>query len=101
MMSSHRTRLGSIRAGGGIRTNPLFTGTVGAIAWFGYSAPWKSGEMAEELRVDKGLLIVPGDQTGMDGYFRLGYGGEVNGLHKGLQLMDEWFAEKTQMRAAR
>jgi|SRR5579862_743780 len=73
---------------------------AGAIAWFGYSAPWKSGEMAEELRVDKGLLIVPGDQTGMEGYFRLGYGGEVNALHKGLELMDEWFAEKTQMRAA-
>ncbi len=74
---------------------------AGAIAWFGYSAPWKSGEMAEELRTGKSLLIVPGDQTGMEGYFRLGYGGEPNALHKGLQLMDEWFAEKTQMRAAR
>lgn len=67
---------------------------AGAIAWFGYSRQWKSSEMAEDLRKRKSLLIVPGDQLGMDGYFRLGFGGDSNTLRKGLQLMDEWFAEQ-------
>jgi aspartate/methionine/tyrosine aminotransferase len=72
---------------------------AGAIAWFGYCAPWKASEMAEDLRVGKSLLIVPGDQLGMDGYFRLGYGGEEAPLRKGLELMDEWFAEHAPSRA--
>jgi aspartate/methionine/tyrosine aminotransferase len=73
---------------------------AGAIAWFGYSEPWKSAEMAEDLRVRKRLLIVPGNQLGMDGYFRIGYGGEEAPLRKGLDLMDEWFAEQASSQAS-
>jgi aspartate/methionine/tyrosine aminotransferase len=66
---------------------------AGAIAWFGYNAGWKSGEMAEELRTKKGVLIVPGDQLGIDGYFRIGFGGDVKILHQALARIDEWMDE--------
>ena len=67
---------------------------AGAIAWFGYSAGWSSGTMAEELRTQKGVLIVPGDQVGIDGYFRIGFGGDAKILHAALARIDEWMDEK-------
>jgi len=68
---------------------------AGAIAWFGYGTGWKSAEMGEELRTKKGVLIVPGDQLGMDFYFRVGFGGDVAVLRKALGRIDEWMAEKS------
>jgi len=67
---------------------------AGAIAWFGYSTGWNSAEMGEELRTQKGVLIVPGDQLGMDSYFRIGFGGDVAVLRKALGRIDEWMAGK-------
>ncbi len=67
---------------------------AGAIAWFGYHTGWSSAEMGEELRTQKGVLIVPGDQLGMDSYFRIGFGGDANVLQKALSRIDEWMAAK-------
>ena len=50
---------------------------AGAIVWYGYNRPWKSAELAEELRTRKSVLIQSGIQLGLDGYFRIGYGGEA------------------------
>jgi aspartate/methionine/tyrosine aminotransferase len=68
---------------------------AGAIAWFGYHTGWSSAEMGEELRTQKGVLIVPGDQLGMDSYFRIGFGGDAGVLQKALGRIDEWMAAKS------
>jgi aspartate/methionine/tyrosine aminotransferase len=71
---------------------------AGAIVWYGYKHPWKSAELGEGLRTRKSVLIQPGIQMGLDGYFRIGFGGEVNALQRALGRIDEWFAES--LRAA-
>ena len=74
---------------------------AGAIAWFGYNTGWNSAEMGEELRTKKGVLIVPGDQLGMDSYFRIGFGGDAAVLQKALGRIDEWMAEKSEKAKAK
>jgi aspartate/methionine/tyrosine aminotransferase len=62
---------------------------AGAIAWVGYSGARKSAEIAEELRAEKKVLIVPGAQFGMEGFLRVGYGYDRQHLEDALVRMDE------------
>ena len=62
---------------------------AGAIAWIGYQGDRKSTEFAEELRARKGVLIVPGEQMGMDSYLRIGFGGEPAHLQQALKRVSE------------
>ncbi len=39
-----------------------------------YHAPIGSTELAERLRIEKDVLVVPGDHFGMDGFIRVGFG---------------------------
>lgn len=73
---------------------------AGAIVWYGYKHPWKSAELAEELRNLKSVLIQSGIQMGLDGYFRIGYGGDANVLRQALGRIDDWFAESLRGTAA-
>lgn len=47
---------------------------AGAICYLKYAFDSNSTELAEQLRRDESVLIVPGDHFGMDGYLRLGFG---------------------------
>lgn len=47
---------------------------AGAICWVRYRLDAGSTELAERLRTEESVLVVPGDQFGMDGYLRLGFG---------------------------
>jgi aspartate/methionine/tyrosine aminotransferase len=47
---------------------------AGAIVWARYRTRAGSSALAETLRAQHDVLIVPGDQFGMDGYVRLGFG---------------------------
>jgi aspartate/methionine/tyrosine aminotransferase len=67
---------------------------AGAIAWAGLRRGWNSEEMAEELRAKKGVLIVPGEQLGMPGFVRFGYGGEAEVLRRALERIAEWVEER-------
>lgn len=67
---------------------------AGAIAWAGIRRGWNSVEMAEELRARKGVLIVPGEQLGMEGFMRFGYGGDPTILRQALARIREWMDEK-------
>jgi aspartate/methionine/tyrosine aminotransferase len=67
---------------------------AGAIAWAGIRRGWSSAEMAEELRAQKGVLIVPGEQLGMEGFVRFGYGGDPDILRRALTRMAEWMKDK-------
>ena len=60
---------------------------AGAIVWAKYSSEVNSSALAETLRAGHDVLIVPGDQFGMDGYIRLGFGSPVPDLMKALELV--------------
>lgn len=60
---------------------------AGAIAFFRYDLPIGSTDLAERLRAEHGVLIVPGDQFGMDGHFRIGYGYTSPPLEAGLERL--------------
>ncbi len=57
---------------------------AGAIVYVRYRYPINSTVLTDRLREERGVLIVPGDQFGMDGYLRLGYGGDPDQLREGL-----------------
>lgn len=58
---------------------------AGAIAMLRYSAPVNSTTLAERLRIEQGVLVVPGDHFGLDGFIRVGYGMEATILEEGLR----------------
>jgi aspartate/methionine/tyrosine aminotransferase len=58
---------------------------AGAIVYARYKADMNSSEFAEALRQEHDVLIVPGDQFGMDRYVRLGFGPEEHVLVKALE----------------
>ena len=62
---------------------------AGAIAYLKYHLTINSSQLAERLRTEKSVLIVPGDQFGMDKYLRIGYGPREDYLRTGLNRIDE------------
>jgi aspartate/methionine/tyrosine aminotransferase len=66
---------------------------AGAIAWAGLRHGGSSAAMAEALRVKKSVLIVPGEQMGMDSFVRFGFGGDPEHLQKALARIADWMSE--------
>jgi aspartate/methionine/tyrosine aminotransferase len=58
---------------------------AGAIALVGYELEIPSATLAERLRVEHSTLIVPGDQFGREGFFRIGFGYSESHLRGGLR----------------
>ena len=61
---------------------------AGAIVYPRYSWPINSTKLMERLRDEQSVLVVPGDQFGMDGYLRVGLGNEPAELKAGLASMN-------------
>jgi len=61
---------------------------AGAIAYVRYSMPENSTELVTRLKDEQSVLLVPGDQFGMDGFLRIGYGNEPDDLQAGLRKVD-------------
>lgn len=61
---------------------------AGAIAYLRYAWRVNSTELVTRLRDERSVLIVPGDQFGMDGHLRIGFGNEPEELKAGLARMD-------------
>jgi len=61
---------------------------AGAMAYLRYSWAVNSTRLIERLRDEQSLLVVPGDQFGMDGFLRIGLGNEPEDLKAGLSRMD-------------
>jgi len=57
---------------------------AGAICYVRYASGIGSSELAERLRVEQDVLVVPGDHFGMDGYVRIGFGNPAADLEAGL-----------------
>ncbi|MEX2281997.1 MAG: aminotransferase class I/II-fold pyridoxal phosphate-dependent enzyme [Gemmatimonadota bacterium] len=58
---------------------------AGAIVFARYDLPVNSSELAERLRTEQNVLIVPGDHFGMDYYIRFGFGLPAQELNEALQ----------------
>ena len=65
----------------------------GAYLMLAYDNPINSSELAEKLRVEKSMLLVPGDHFGMDQWVRVGFGDDTETLTAGLQRFDELLVE--------
>jgi aspartate/methionine/tyrosine aminotransferase len=65
---------------------------AGAIAYARYAWPVNSTELVTRLRDQFGVLIVPGDHFGMDGFLRIGFGNEAADLRAGLARIDAGIA---------
>ncbi len=58
---------------------------AGAIVYTRYAHPINSTALVTRLRDEESVLVVPGDQFGMDGYLRLGVGERADYLMAGLE----------------
>jgi aspartate/methionine/tyrosine aminotransferase len=66
---------------------------AGAICYLSYALTMNSSDLAERLRKEKSVLIVPGDHFGMDGYVRIGMGPPTDYLLAGLDRIDRLLRE--------
>jgi aspartate/methionine/tyrosine aminotransferase len=62
---------------------------AGAIVYARYHAAINSTELITRLRVEKSVLVVPGDHFGMDHYLRLGFGDDPARLREGLTRLHD------------
>jgi aspartate/methionine/tyrosine aminotransferase len=62
---------------------------AGAIVYVRYHHGINSTELVTRLRIEKSVLIVPGDHFHMDGYLRIGFGSETACLRDGLDRLHE------------
>lgn len=58
--------------------------SAGAICFVRYALEIGSSELAERLRTERSVLVVPGDHFGLDGYLRLGFGSRSPELREAL-----------------
>jgi aspartate/methionine/tyrosine aminotransferase len=65
---------------------------AGAIVYVRYAHRINSTELVTRLRVEKSVLIVPGDHFGMDGYLRVGFGEPSDYTKSGLGRLGELLA---------
>ena len=62
---------------------------AGAIAFVKYARGIGSTALVERLRIEKSVLVVPGDHFGMDGYLRIGFGSHPEHLAGALERIAE------------
>ena len=62
---------------------------AGAIAFVKYGHPINSTDLAERLRIEQSVLVVPGDHFAMDGYLRIGFGSHPDHLVGALNRVGE------------
>ena len=65
---------------------------AGAIAFVGYPHAIGSEELAMRLRKTESVLVAPGAHFGLEGYVRIGFGGEAPALRAGLDRLGRLFA---------
>jgi len=72
---------------------------AGAISFIKYGLKVNSTRLAEKLREQKSVLVVPGDHFRIDGYLRIGYGVEYDYLKAGLDLVSQFIRESLTSRS--
>jgi aspartate/methionine/tyrosine aminotransferase len=66
---------------------------AGAIVYVRYHHALNSTELVTRLRLEKSVLIVPGDHFGMDGYLRIGFGDRPEQLRAALDRLRDGIAD--------
>ena len=67
---------------------------AGALCLMRYQSPTPSFQLAERIRVNQSVLIVPGAHLGLEGYIRVWLGGKPEFLREGLRrIAIELYAE--------
>jgi aspartate/methionine/tyrosine aminotransferase len=66
---------------------------AGAIVYPRYHHALNSTALITRLRIEKSVLVVPGDHFGMDHYLRLGFGDDPAQLRAGLQRLGQALSE--------
>ncbi len=67
---------------------------AGGMAFVRYSLEVNSTVLVDALRNDKGVLLLPGDVYGLDGFFRVGIGGLREHLEQGLARISDFLQEQ-------
>lgn len=65
---------------------------AGAIVFVRHDHPYQSSDLAERLREERGVLVVPGDYCDMNGYLRIGFGSDPEYLAAALTQIGEFLA---------
>jgi aspartate/methionine/tyrosine aminotransferase len=65
---------------------------AGAIVFVRHAHPFRSSDLAERLRKERSVLVVPGDHFDMDGHLRIGFGTDPRYLESALTLIGEFLA---------
>ena len=73
-------------------TLEYITPDAGAMLYLRYAQKVNSSELATRLMNEKSGLLVPGDHFGMDGWLRIGFGGETDHVALGLTRVEELLA---------
>jgi aspartate/methionine/tyrosine aminotransferase len=63
---------------------------AGGMAFVKYHFDANSTELVHQLREQKGVLLVPGDAYGLDGFFRIGIGSPRSHLEPGLERISDY-----------
>jgi hypothetical protein len=58
---------------------------AGALCLIRYNSPTPSYNLAERIRINQSVLVVPGAHLGLEGYLRLWLGGKPEFLSEGLR----------------
>ena len=61
----------------------------GAYLMLAYDHDINSSDLAEQLRTEYSVLVVPGDHFGMDGWLRVGFGEDTDVLEQGLDRIGD------------
>ena len=65
---------------------------AGAIVFVRHTHPFRSSELTDRLRDERGVLVVPGDFFDTDGYLRIGFGSAPEYLESSLSLVGEFLS---------
>jgi hypothetical protein len=76
----------------GVRQIPPEAGGVTLVR---YTGTQRSASLADALRSEHDVLVVPGIHFGLDDYLRLGFGGESAPLREGLERLGRALASQT------
>ena len=77
------------------RRRHAVTPEAGGVTLVRYTGTRGSAALAETLRSDHDVLVVPGSHFGLDYHVRLGIGGESEPLSQGLDRLGRALASQT------
>ena len=69
---------------------------AGGMAFVRYHFEANSTELVHRLRDERGVLLLPGDVYGLDGYFRIGIGSPRSHLEPGLERIADYMRKNYQ-----